>query len=383
MKVNFFIIILCVLVNSSISLRLHESCVIVDQSSAQGISTSSNGTVVYLNDCPKVFQVNKQVVKTNDDVNLINSRYKGEINNKPSVCCEIEQTPTTPTPSVTTYLPAAPVCGSYFEERLIGGNHTKIGEFPWAALMQYTYPDGDKGFHCGGVLISNQYVLTASHCVNGKGIVAAGYKLTAVRLGEWNLATERDCDDFFEPPYCSYPHRDIEVEESFPHEDYSPNSRNQHNDIALLRLSEKIEKFTIFIKPICLPLEETVRSFDLTNKMMTVIGWGRTMISRHSDIIQKVGLEGVDQAACQKAYLNSKRMIASSQICAEGETGRESCNGDSGGPLMRETLLFNTPHWYLVGVVSFGPTPCGQLNWPGVYTRVDHYIDWIINKMKP
>ncbi|CAO1416410.1 unnamed protein product [Diamesa tonsa] len=370
---------------------LHESCDIKNP-------TSSNGNVVYLDDCPKVFQVFKKQVKNNDDVNFINSRYKGKINNKHSVCCEIETTPTTPTPTtptpttpipttatplVSSYLPTAPVCGSYIEDRIVGGNNTKIDEFPWTALMQYTYPDGDKGFHCGGALISNRYVLTASHCVNGRGIVAAGYNLTGVRLGEWNLATERDCDDSFEPPYCSHPHRDIEVEESFPHEDYDPNSRNQHNDIALLRLSEKIEKFTTFIKPICLPLEESVRNFDLTNKMMNVTGWGRTFTSRQSDIKQKVGLKGVDQATCQKSYLNSKRKIVSSQICAGGETGRDSCTGDSGGPLMRENLLSKDPHWYLVGLVSYGPIICGQLDFPGVYTRVDHYIDWIINKMEP
>ncbi|CAO1379498.1 unnamed protein product [Diamesa hyperborea] len=324
-----------------------------------------------------------------------------KINNKHSVCCETAPTtrrtispiastntrtffPIAPTTRVTSYLPAAPACGVYLGERIVGGNNTLIDEFPWAALIQYTRPDGVKGFHCGGVLISNQYVLTASHCVNGKGMVAVGYRVTGVRLGEWNLATKRDCDDTFDPPYChSTPHRDIEVEESFPHEDYYPHSRNQHNDIALLRLSEKIEKFTKFIKPICLPLEESVRNFDLTNKMMNVTGWGRTLTTFQSDIKQKVGIKGVDQATCQNVYTFSSKTLISSQICAGGETGRDSCNGDSGGPLMRENLLSKDPHWYLVGLVSYGPIICGQLDFPGVYTRVDHYIDWIINKMEP
>jgi secreted trypsin-like serine protease len=47
--------------------------------------------------------------------------------------------------------------------------------------------------------------------------------------------------------------------------------------------------------------------------------------------------------------------------------------GDSGGPLMRQNVRgAAVPFWYLAGLVSFGPTPCGQANWPGVYTRVSY-----------
>lgn len=39
-------------------------------------------------------------------------------------------------------------------------------------------------------------------------------------------------------------------------------------------------------------------------------------------------------------------------------------------------------YYYLAGVVSFGPSPCGLENWPGVYTRIDRYIDWIVSHMR-
>lgn len=34
-----------------------------------------------------------------------------------------------------------------------------------------------------------------------------------------------------------------------------------------------------------------------------------------------------------------------------------------------------------MGVTSFGPTPCGNDDIPGVYTRVSEFIPWIISKI--
>ena len=54
-------------------------------------------------------------------------------------------------------------------------------------------------------------------------------------------------------------------------------------------------------------------------------------------------------------------------------TGKDSCGGDSGGPMTYRHSV-NDP-WYLVGLVSYGATKCGDK--PGVYTYVPHYIGWI------
>lgn len=55
------------------------------------------------------------------------------------------------------------------------------------------------------------------------------------------------------------------------------------------------------------------------------------------------------------------------------------CNlqGDSGGPLMRERRGECAVE--VVGVVSRGVKECAGTRLPGIYTRVEYFLDWIVN----
>lgn len=101
-------------------------------------------------------------------------------------------------------------------------------------------------------------------------------------------------------------------------------------------------------------------------------------LASESTVKLKFQVRGVSKTLCGNVY---KLGFENKQLCAGGEQGVESCNGDSGGPLMfQNTDDPLKPFYYLVGIVSFGKTQCGTQGVPVVYTRVGEYVDWITRK---
>ncbi len=69
------------------------------------------------------------------------------------------------------------------------------------------------------------------------------------------------------------------------------------------------------------------------------------------------------------------------KFCAGGETGKDSCNGDSGGPAVVQQ--FAGSQMIQVGVVSFGSSVCGSSQRAGVYTKVADFLPWIEQNLEP
>ncbi|XP_063700511.1 serine protease easter-like [Culicoides brevitarsis] len=276
-------------------------------------------------------------------------------------------------------VPGAGVCGIHLSDKIFGGTKIGIDEHPWMALLEYN-DNGQNIFACGGVLISSRYVLTAAHCIRTTPF------LKSVRLGEWNLKTEEDCDESGD---CSDPVQDIPIEQTISHIKYDSSDRNSLYDIALIRLIRPVQ-FTYFIKPICLPFDPELQKDTIdVGKEFTVAGWGRTEKGTWSDIKLKLDVKGVDLQKCSQVYGNPltpqlQRKLIPEQICAGGELNKDSCGGDSGGPLMRTWRDSKGKNYvFVAGIVSYGPTNCGQKGWPGVYTRVTSYLDWIQKNIRP
>ena len=58
----------------------------------------------------------------------------------------------------------------------------------------------------------------------------------------------------------------------------------------------------------------------------------------------------------------------------------DSCARDSGGPLMIQED--EGSKMYMAGITSFGKRKCGT-GFPGVYTDITYYIDWIKDNLRP
>lgn len=268
-------------------------------------------------------------------------------------------------------LPEPGVCGVNLAERIYGGSKTALNAYPWTVLLLTQPINGGSlvSYSCGGSLISERFVLTAAHCFKE---LPPEFHITKVRLGEWDLLSDEDCDDNL----CSDKPIDVAIESHVTHADYD--TVNVHYDIALIKLAENVT-FTEFISPVCLPLTAELQKAPEKGRNFTVVGWGATQRGQQSPGVfgnqykLEVQVPGVGRTACQKKYPD----VLSSELCAGGEQNKDSCSGDSGGALVASE---SDGYWYQYGVVSWGRS-CGRKGTPGIYARVSSFLDWIKEHM--
>lgn len=169
-----------------------------------------------------------------------------------------------------------------------------------------------------------------------------------------------------------------DVSEVNPHENYRVWRR--YNDIALYKLSRDIDFSNPSVRPICMPTEE-MDKYDYVGEPVRLIGWGTTSFQGEiAKNLMEVEVPVVSNEECNKNYSSIEGSafaypdgINHNFICAGlPEGGKDSCQGDSGGPLMYE----QDGRWYQFGVVSFG-YKCAEPGYPGVYTRVSHFLKWL------
>ncbi|XP_014276558.1 serine protease filzig [Halyomorpha halys] len=239
--------------------------------------------------------------------------------------------------------------------RIVGGKGATFGEWPWQVLVrEATWLGLFTKNKCGGVLITNKYVITAAHCQ--PGFLAS---LIAV-FGEYDISGELESKRSVTRP----------VRRVIVHRLYD--AATFENDIALLELDSPVQ-FDQHIVPICMPKDNE----DFTGRIATVTGWGRLKYGGGvPSVLQEVQVPVMENAVCQEMFHTAghAKTILNSFICAGYANGqRDSCEGDSGGPLMIERP---DGHWALAGTVSHG-IKCAAPYLPGVYMRTTYYKPWL------
>jgi len=230
------------------------------------------------------------------------------------------------------------------ESRIVNGQPSARGQFPHQALV-FINLSGGRGA-CGGSLISNQWVLTAGHCVDG----AQSFEVHLGALEINNQAEEgrvvhRTSRSVLHPQYSAFLVR---------------------NDIALIRLESPVN-FTATVQPIRLPRAND--KFVGVNVTASGFGLQNTSAPSLAPTLQFANLTTITNSLCSSVF--GSLVLRDTIICAVGSSSESTCNGDSGGPLV------HTSENTLIGLTSFGSSRGCHLGLPTGFTRVVPYLEWI------
>ncbi|KAJ8670591.1 hypothetical protein QAD02_001850 [Eretmocerus hayati] len=241
-------------------------------------------------------------------------------------------------------------------KRIIGGVESAPGDWPFLAAL---LGGPEQVFYCAGVLIADQWVLTASHCVGNHSDVSGW----TIQLG----ITRRHAH--------SYLGRKMKVKRVVPHPNYNFIIAHD-NDVALFQLEHRVE-FHEHLRPVCLPSA----NIELApGTVCTVIGWGKkedTETSEYEPAVNEVKVPVLAREICNSWLLNKDLNVTDGMICAGyPEGGKDACQGDSGGPLLCQSSR-GKDRWFVGGIVSWG-IKCAHPRLPGVYAYVPKYVPWIL-----
>ncbi|XP_013364392.1 PREDICTED: kallikrein-4-like [Chinchilla lanigera] len=234
---------------------------------------------------------------------------------------------------------------------------------PWVAVLFDNYVH-----YCSGVLVHPQWVLSAAHCWKPSYTIGLGLRRTV---------------DWYKPGTQM-----IKANFSVKHPQYV--TPRNGSDLMLIKLNRPVR------------ISDTIWPIFITSECPTpgtrcwVTGWGQLLDDDHPLDLRCALVPVVSEQHC-RFMLNSSyhdryfpldlhcavipvlsdnycRLVLDTHyhesiFCTVGEGSKDACQFDSGGPLICNGLL--------QGLVSWGSDPCGIPGFPGFYTNLCKFKEWI------
>ena len=253
-------------------------------------------------------------------------------------------------------------CGLHAAQpRISGGDTINITEAPWQVQLCLMRGEHECRFHCGGIIIAPNFILTAKHSVEWHN------------LNHLRVIAGVTCQSEIDSSNVYY------ISQIILHPDLGT---DVYVDAALLQLSRNII-YDSNKQPVNFSSSADNTLYDIGN-LVRASGWGHTIpgISSLPDCLQAVDLNIISNqdasVALQSNPFGWDRDLFDHEMAAAGSGNirQGGCSGDSGGPL---TIMTATNEPVLIGIVKGGASGCLGSNEesPSIFVRVSHIRDWI------
>ncbi|XP_053673990.1 trypsin-2-like [Anopheles nili] len=199
-----------------------------------------------------------------------------------------------------------------------------------------------KSHICGGTFISDVWILTAGHCVEDL---------------EYNKPGIVRVESSFHASGGTF----LTINRTVRHEDMRDTRIGIDYDFGLIKLNDKFER--------AVPVRLVAHNKRFPpGEFCTVIGWGLTKNTGDRDQLRMVRIPLISQEQCRENYFDLNPITWRMLCAGYAQGGRDSCEGDSGGPLLCRGIQ--------VGITSWGLS-CAKPKLNGVYSNIANQREWI------
>lgn len=225
------------------------------------------------------------------------------------------------------------------------------GQFPYIVSVR----DGteEKEHLCGGIVIAENAVLTAAHCVDQRSSNRAAIQ-PRLHIGGQNT---------------DEPVEKLETLVAIGHPGWTGNLMNG-DDLVILKLNQST----------CVTPVTTLGAEDPYDRasqgQLFFLGFGRTSIGgRFSYVLNAGFMNTFNITHCNERY-DMQPELTEDAVCVRAQTTVGICTGDDGGPLILQPTIREMKD-VLVGIASFSTAGCTETEGVSVMMNVHAYTDWI------